>query len=64
MKCTIKRVKEKDNQYDLFFKGLTNGQILAMKNALYSHADAGSACAEDLHAFLINGADEIGLGLE
>jgi hypothetical protein len=51
MNCTIKRKAGTYNCYSLQFKGLTRGSLLAMRNALATHAQT-SSIAHDLHSFL------------
>lgn len=60
-KVSFKRTKDTSvNKYNVSFSGLTGGQILSIKNALYAHAETGSAVASDVLAFFKNGIQESG----
>ena len=64
MKCTIKKDKTNSNNYNLSFKRLTLGEICAMKNALFVYSVSGSPVAQDVLAYLSNGAAEANLEID
>lgn len=51
-KVKIKRPKKEDNSFDVSFKGLTQGQLMAMYRALEYY---GSPVGQDVFGFLRNG---------
>lgn len=56
-KVTIKRTKKNTNRvYDVSFSALTQGEIMAMKNALESYSED-SVVARDVLAYLRNGIE-------
>jgi len=59
MNCTIKKKPGAYNCYTMTFKGITRGGILAMLNALRSHAEH-SAVGKDLFDFMKCGVEENG----
>lgn len=55
MDCKIRRTKKNPNDYNVAFKGLTRGSIMALKNALECHSTTGgSSIAGDLLAFFVD----------
>lgn len=59
MDCKIKRIRSKSNDYEVTFRGMTLGGILAMKNALEKHVAAGSAVADDVLSFLVSAVNAL-----
>lgn len=52
MECKIDRTRGKGNDYTVTFNGMTRGAILALRQSLVVHSQAGSAVAADVLAFL------------